>query len=89
MDNGRSVKEKHRHPELENPKQFFLRKINGKVEVILKWGQSYEGVLISTDDYFNILLDHAIEKVDGTVSGDVGKILIRCNNVFLVKDVES
>lgn len=89
MDSAGRAKDKDRHPELENPKQFLLRKVNGKVEVVLKWGQSYEGVLVCADDYFNILLDHAVEKVDGTVSGDVGKILIRCNNVFLVKDAES
>lgn len=88
MDKARNAGHKDRRPELENPKQFLLRKVNCKVEVVLKWGQSYEGVLICADDYFNILLDHAVEKVDGVVSGDVGKILIRCNNVFLVKDVE-
>ncbi|KAL0263902.1 UNVERIFIED_CONTAM: hypothetical protein PYX00_011028 [Menopon gallinae] len=89
MDSQVGAEDKDRRPEFENPKQFLLRKVNRKVEVVLKWGQSYEGVLVCTDDYFNILLEHAVEKIDGTVAGDVGKILIRCNNIFLVKDVES
>lgn len=72
--------------ELENPKQFLLRKINSKIEVILKWGQSYEGTLVSTDDYFNILLANATEKVDNEVIGKLNKILIRCNNISVIRE---
>lgn len=73
-------------PEFENPKQFLLRKINSRVEVLLKWGQSYEGVLASVDDYFNVLLSKAVEKVDNEVTGELSAILIRCNNVYIIRE---
>lgn len=76
----------HKRPDLENPKQFLQRVMGLRVEVVLKWGQSYNGVLASVDDYFNILLGDAVEKVGGCVTGPVGRVLIRCNNVFLIKE---
>ncbi|ADM11364.1 small nuclear ribonucleoprotein F [Encephalitozoon intestinalis ATCC 50506] len=67
-------------PSRENPKQFLHRIRDKNVSVTLKWGQVYEGVLVTSDNYFNILLDKCIEK-DGESEAMVGEVTIRCNNI--------
>ncbi|KAG5859888.1 Sm protein F [Encephalitozoon hellem] len=72
-------------PPKENPKQFLQRMKGKSVVVSLKWGQSYEGVLVTSDNYFNILLDKCIEK-DGEASMEVGEVSIRCNNIKSISE---
>ncbi|XP_015782158.1 small nuclear ribonucleoprotein F [Tetranychus urticae] len=71
-----------------NPKPF-LNGLTGKAVVVkLKWGMEYKGYLVSTDNYMNLQLANAEEFVGGNFVGNIGEILIRCNNVLYVKGVE-
>ncbi|XP_074604481.1 small ribonucleoprotein particle protein SmF [Brevipalpus obovatus] len=71
-----------------NPKPF-LNGLTGKAVVVkLKWGMEYKGYLVSTDNYMNLQLANAEEYVDGNFTGNLGEILIRCNNVLYVRGVE-
>lgn len=67
----------------ENPKQFLSRLVHKKVKVVLKWGLTYEGILLSSDNYFNILLDDCYESDDNNKS-NIGQVSIRCNNVKMI-----
>ncbi|VDN03435.1 unnamed protein product [Thelazia callipaeda] len=65
-----------------NPKPF-LNGLTGKPVVCkLKWGMEYKGYLVSVDGYMNLQLANAEEYIDGQHTGDVGEVLIRCNNVL-------
>merc|ERR1712142_458998 len=71
-----------------NPKPF-LNGLTGKtVMVKLKWGMEYKGYLVAVDGYMNMQLDKSEEYIDGTFTGNLGEILIRCNNVLYVRGVE-
>merc|ERR1711931_62684 len=71
-----------------NPKPF-LNGLTGKpVMVKLKWGMEYKGYLVSVDGYMNLQLANSEEYIDGTFTGNLGEILIRCNNVLYVRAVE-
>eukprot|EP00094_Tigriopus_californicus_P014238 TCALIF_13791-PA protein Name:"Similar to SmF Small nuclear ribonucleoprotein F (Drosophila melanogaster)" AED:0.08 eAED:0.08 QI:0/0.5/0.33/0.66/0.5/0.66/3/508/126 len=71
-----------------NPKPF-LNSLTGKpVMVKLKWGHEYKGFLVSTDGYMNLQLASTEEFIDGTCTGNLGEVLIRCNNVLYVRGVE-
>lgn len=66
----------------------FLQSLTGKrVLIKLKWGMEYRGTLVSADSYFNFQLADSEEIIDGTVAGNLGEILIRCNNVLYVKEL--
>ncbi|CAI9105447.1 OLC1v1004372C2 [Oldenlandia corymbosa var. corymbosa] len=70
-----------------NPKPF-LNNLTGKpVMVKLKWGMEYKGYLVSVDSYMNLQLANAEEYVDGESKGNLGEILIRCNNVLYLRGV--
>eukprot|EP00831_Metopus_contortus_P054694 TRINITY_DN4606_c0_g1_i4.p1 TRINITY_DN4606_c0_g1~~TRINITY_DN4606_c0_g1_i4.p1 ORF type:complete len:224 (-),score=55.66 TRINITY_DN4606_c0_g1_i4:94-765(-) len=60
-----------------NPKPFLTELIEKPVEVKLKWGMSYRGILVAFDDE---------EWIEGENRGNIGEVLIRCNNVLYVKD---
>jgi len=71
-----------------NPKPF-LNGLTGKtVMVKLKWGMEYKGYLVAVDGYMNMQLDKSEEYIDGTFTGNLGEILIRCNNVLYIRGVE-
>ncbi|CAB1100276.1 unnamed protein product [Ectocarpus sp. CCAP 1310/34] len=71
-----------------NPKPF-LNELTGKpVMVKLKWGMEYKGFLVSVDTYMNLLLTSTEEYVDGEFAGNLGDVLIRCNNVLYLRGVE-
>ncbi|CAM9537590.1 unnamed protein product [Choristocarpus tenellus] len=68
-----------------NPKPF-LNELTGKpVMVKLKWGMEYKGFLVSVDTYMNLLLTSTEEYVDGQFVGNLGDVLIRCNNVLYLR----
>ncbi|KAH9653931.1 putative small nuclear ribonucleoprotein F [Citrus sinensis] len=70
-----------------NPKPF-LNNLTGKTVIVkLKWGMEYKGFLASVDSYMNLQLGNAEEYVDGQFSGNLGEILIRCNNVLYLRGV--
>jgi small nuclear ribonucleoprotein F len=70
-----------------NPKPF-LTDLTGKVVIVkLKWGMEYKGYLVSTDSYMNLQLANTEEYVDGQFTGNLGEVLIRCNNVLYMRGV--
>ena len=71
---------------ITNPKPFLQQLIGQVVIVVLKWGVSYKGVLVSYDNYFNYQLQNAEEYISGQLQGFLGEILIRGNNVLYVQD---
>ncbi|XP_073977040.1 small ribonucleoprotein particle protein SmF [Rhodnius prolixus] len=71
-----------------NPKPY-LNSLTGKpVMVKLKWGHEYKGYLVSVDGYMNLQLANTEEHIDGTCTGNLGEVLIRCNNVLYIRGVE-
>ncbi|KAA8496829.1 Small nuclear ribonucleoprotein F [Porphyridium purpureum] len=75
-------------PVVLNPKPFLAGLVGKPVAVRLKWGLEYRGILVSVDSYMNFLLKDAEEIVDDVLTGKLGEILIRCNNVLYVRGVE-
>uniref|UniRef100_A0A670IU81 Sm protein F n=1 Tax=Podarcis muralis TaxID=64176 RepID=A0A670IU81_PODMU len=71
-----------------NPKPFLneLTRKPGMVKV--KWGMEYKGYLVSVDGYKNMQLANTEEYIDGALSGHLGEVLIRCNNVLYNKGGE-
>ncbi|RWR94148.1 putative small nuclear ribonucleoprotein F [Cinnamomum micranthum f. kanehirae] len=70
-----------------NPKPF-LNNLTGKPVIVkLKWGMEYKGYLVSVDSYMNLQLANTEEYVEGQFSGNLGEILIRCNNVLYLRGV--
>tara|TARA_B110001452_G_scaffold261250_2_gene259822 strand:- start:219 stop:407 length:189 start_codon:yes stop_codon:yes gene_type:complete len=57
------------------------------VIVKLKWGMEYKGYLVSVDSYMNLQLASTEEWIDGAFSGNLGEVLIRCNNVLYMRGV--
>ncbi|VEN56810.1 unnamed protein product [Callosobruchus maculatus] len=71
-----------------NPKPF-LNSLTGKaVMVKLKWGHEYKGYLVSVDGYMNLQLANTEEYIDGGCTGNLGEVLIRCNNVLFIRGAE-
>ncbi|KAJ3633121.1 hypothetical protein MTP99_010089 [Tenebrio molitor] len=71
-----------------NPKPF-LNSLTGKaVMVKLKWGHEYKGYLVSVDGYMNLQLANTEEFIDGNMTGNLGEVLIRCNNVLFIRGAE-
>ncbi|KAF5298411.1 hypothetical protein FQR65_LT18688 [Abscondita terminalis] len=71
-----------------NPKPY-LNGLTGKaVMVKLKWGQEYKGYLVSVDGYMNIQLANTEEYIDGNFTGNLGEVLIRCNNTLYIRGAE-
>lgn len=70
-----------------NPKPF-LNDLTGKEIIVkLKWGMEYKGYLVSTDSYMNLQLASTKEFIDGQLTGSLGEVLIRCNNVLYIRGV--
>lgn len=68
----------------------FLSSLTGKeVKVKLKWGQEYQGELASCDGYMNLQLLKTEEFINGQFAGMLGEVLIRCNNVLYIREVDS
>ncbi|KAI3978697.1 hypothetical protein MKX01_015872 [Papaver californicum] len=71
-----------------NPKPFLNNLTGSPVIVKLKWGMEYKGFLVSVDSYMNLQLANTEEYIDGQFTGNLGEILIRCNNVLYLRGVE-
>jgi small nuclear ribonucleoprotein F len=67
-----------------NPKPFLVDLTGQSVKVKLKWGTEYIGKLESADAYMNILLTNTEEYIEGQCAGELGEVLIRCNNVLYI-----
>lgn len=70
-----------------NPKPF-LNGLTGKLVVVkLKWGMEYRGDLASVDSYMNVQLSNAKEYINNKLAGQLGEILIRCNNILYIREI--
>eukprot|EP00656_Telonema_subtile_P001775 TRINITY_DN1076_c0_g2_i1.p2 TRINITY_DN1076_c0_g2~~TRINITY_DN1076_c0_g2_i1.p2 ORF type:complete len:122 (-),score=30.10 TRINITY_DN1076_c0_g2_i1:439-804(-) len=68
-----------------NPKPF-LAELTGKCVIVkLKWGMEYKGYLVSVDAYMNLQLAGTEEWIDENLTGNLGEVLIRCNNVLYLR----
>lgn len=68
-----------------NPRPFLVELTGKIVSVKLKWGMEYKGYLVSTDSYMNLQLTSTEEWIGGKLAGNLGEVLIRCNNVLYVR----
>jgi len=68
-----------------NPKPFLTGLTGKPVIVKLKWGMEYKGLLMAMDAYMNLQLGNCEEFIDGEFAGNLGEVLIRCNNVLYVR----
>ncbi|KAK3946247.1 hypothetical protein QBC46DRAFT_3056 [Diplogelasinospora grovesii] len=69
-----------------NPRPFLQDLVNKSVVVRLKWGETeYKGRLVSIDSYMNIQIADTQEYIDSKLTGALGQVLIRCNNVLYIK----
>lgn len=71
-----------------NPKPFLADLTGKSVNVRLKWGMEYVGYLVSTDAYMNLQLANTKEFINGQETGELGEVLIRCNNVLFIRAAE-
>lgn len=71
-----------------NPIPFLEANVDKKLIVKLKWGQEYIGMLASFDKYFNLRLLNTEEWVNNQCIGNLGEILIRCNNVLYMREYD-
>ncbi|KAF2255500.1 small nuclear ribonucleoprotein F [Trematosphaeria pertusa] len=68
-----------------NPRPLLQSLVDKDIVVRLKWGETeYKGRLVSVDLYMNIQLNNTEEFVGGVSSGQLGQVLIRCNNVLWI-----
>jgi len=68
-----------------NPKPFLNELAGKEVIVKLKWGMEYKGFLMSVDNYMNLQIANSQEFIGGKYAGNLGEILIRCNNVLYIR----
>eukprot|EP00894_Picocystis_sp_ML_P000269 jgi/Pico_ML_1/50786/g1933.t1 len=68
-----------------NPKPFLAELTGKQVAVKLKWGMEYRGYLVSVDAYMNLQLANCEEWIDEKLAGNLGEVLIRCNNVLYLR----
>jgi small nuclear ribonucleoprotein F len=72
--------------DLNNP-NIFLKLVTGKsVNIKLKWGMVYRGKLEAVDYYMNVRLSEAEEWIGEKKIGNLGHILIRCNNIIYIAE---
>ena len=70
-----------------NPTPFLESLVGREVNVKLKWGREYKGILVSSDEYMNIQLAKCAEFFKGEFEGDLGEVFIRCNNVLYIQEI--
>eukprot|EP00914_Ancora_sagittata_P003026 GHVO01006290.1.p1 GENE.GHVO01006290.1~~GHVO01006290.1.p1 ORF type:complete len:107 (+),score=24.53 GHVO01006290.1:46-321(+) len=68
-----------------NPKPFLTKLCGEKVSIKLKWNFEYKGELKAFDNYMNVTLVNAEEWVKDVFRGNLGEVLIRCNNILYIR----
>lgn len=68
----------------KNPLAIVYRHVGEEITVILKTGEKYSGLLSKVDNYMNLLIEDAVEEM-GNKSTRYGTVLIRGNNILLIK----
>ena len=46
----------------------------------------YKGTLLAIDSYMNLQLADTEEFVEGILTGSLGEVLIRCNNILYIRE---
>ncbi|KAH8505172.1 hypothetical protein H0E87_012429 [Populus deltoides] len=71
-----------------NPKPF-LNNLTGKIVIVKSLNGEWDtkGFLASVDSYMNLQPGNTEEYIDGQFTGNLGEILIRCNNVLYLYGV--
>jgi len=72
-----------------NPRPFLVSLTGKHVSIKLKWGMEYRGLLLAVDAYMNVQLADTEEFIDGELAGNLGEVLIRCNNVMYIREAPS
>jgi len=74
-----------------NPTPFLAELTGRPIIVRLKWGNrmEYRGYLVSVDAYMNLQLASCEEWIGGIMRGNLGEVLIRCNNVLHLRALDS
>ncbi|DBA02023.1 TPA: hypothetical protein N0F65_000270 [Lagenidium giganteum] len=78
----------HKSSLILNPKPFLAGLTGKPVVARLKWGMEYKGILVSVDSYMNLQLANTEEYINGQSAGNLGEVLIRCNNVLFVRGLK-
>lgn len=73
--------------EFNNPNKFLKLAIGNTVTIKLKWGMVYQGKFEAFDSYMNVKLSGAEEWVGEKKIGNLGNILIRCNNIIYIAEI--
>jgi small nuclear ribonucleoprotein F len=69
-----------------NPRPFLYELVGKPVIVKLKWGSEFHGILVSVDTYLNVQLANTEEVVQSKPTGQIGDVMIRCNNVLYIRE---
>lgn len=72
--------------EIINPKLYLKNLIGKRVKVKLKWGMVYYGILKTFDTYMNLSLNQTEEWINEDYVGNLGEVLIRCNNIAFIAE---
>jgi small nuclear ribonucleoprotein F len=83
--NNQPQKHKQQQQSIVNPKPFLQGLTGKEVIVKLKWGMEYKGILMATDSYMNLQLENTEEYINEEFAGNLGQVLIRCNNVLYLR----
>ena len=67
-----------------NPLSLIYRNVDKRVTVYLKGGEKYQGILTKVDGYMNLVLEDTVEEKSKR-SAKYGRVLIRGNNILLIK----
>jgi len=70
---------------LQDPTRFMASLLNNEVVIRLKWGMEYVGTLVAYDERMNIHIRECQEWIGQKKEGDIGDVIIRCNNILYVR----
>jgi small nuclear ribonucleoprotein (snRNP)-like protein len=80
------MKVSNNEEQIVKPLTLVYRQIGETITVYLKSGEKYTGNLAKVDNYMNLLIEDAVEE-SGNKTTRYGRILIRGNNILLIKTV--
>ena len=69
----------------KNPLHILQAAQNSKILLRLKDGTEYRGLLKEIDAYMNMILEDAVEVMDGSPVAKYNEIFIRGNNLLFIK----
>ncbi len=69
----------------KNPLQILQNAQNSQILLRLKDGTEYKGLLKEIDAYMNMILEEALELIDGSPVARYNEIFIRGNNLLFIK----